>query len=93
MKPFGICAAATCALAAPLAPAEAGAGCGNWNTELFFVSAAPSDVIRCLNAGADPDARAMVSGDTSLHLVTEHASVESISALIGNHRNLRDQWT
>ena len=32
-------------------------GCADWNTSIFFRVAEVSDVTRCLQAGADPNAR------------------------------------
>ena len=56
--------------------------CAGWNTDAFFRAAEVSDVIRCLQAGADANAR--VSFDrTPLHMAAEsNANPSVIVALL-----------
>ncbi len=48
------------------APAVAG-DCEDWHAERFFARATVENVVACLNAGADPNAR-NETGATALHL-------------------------
>ena len=56
MKPITCLITATVGLALT-APAHAQADCADWNTGAFFEAAEISDVTRCLQAGADLNAR------------------------------------
>ena len=46
-------------------------GCENWNTSMFFLSATLGEVVDCLEAGADVNAR-NPGGFTPLHLAFEN---------------------
>ena len=50
-----------------VAPAHAQIDCAAWNTKSFFLAAEVSDVTRCLQEGADLEARGG-DGLTPLHL-------------------------
>ena len=79
MKPITCCVVGTIAMALAF-PVYAQIDCTDWNTEAFFEVAEVSDVTRCLQAGADANARA--GGDiTSLHLAALLGPAESVAAL------------
>lgn len=64
---------ASIALAALLAmPASGQTGCEDWNTTRFFELATALQVQRCLDAGANINARAE-DGDTPLHISSRHS--------------------
>ena len=65
MKPINCLVTATIVMVFT-ATAYAQVDCANWNTRDFFKAAEVSDVIRCLEAGADPNERAD-GGWTPLH--------------------------
>ena len=62
-------------------PAHAQRDCAAWNTSIFFRVAEVSDVTRCLQAGADPNARDE-SGSTPLHAAAMSATGEAVTALL-----------
>ena len=53
------------------APASAAVSCEKWNDFGFFRYAGAADVSRCIEAGADPNAR-NVFGDTPLHSASKY---------------------
>ena len=65
--------------------------CADWNTTAFFEAAEVSDVIRCLQAGADLNARDGF-GITPLHGAARTGTVEMVTALLeaGADPNARD---
>ena len=72
------------------------AAAGTWNTHEFFDYAKVSDVTRCLQAGANPNARNK-SGFTPLHWAAStgwyrHGSAETVTALLkaGANPNARN---
>ena len=77
MKPINCLVTATVAVALAV-PVQAQVDCANWNTRDFFKAAEVSDVIRCLEAGADPNERAN-EGWTPLHFA---GSAEAVTALL-----------
>ena len=77
MKPINCLVTATVAVALAV-PVQAQVDCANWNTRDFFKAAEVSDVIRCLEAGADPNERAD-RGWTPLHFA---GSAEAVTALL-----------
>ena len=77
MKPINCLVTATVAVALAV-PVQAQVDCANWNTRDFFKAAEVSDVIRCLEAGADPNERAD-GGWTPLHFA---GSAEAVTALL-----------
>ena len=44
-----------------------GVSCDDWNTPMFFLGADTTDISRCLKAGADPNSRNILNGETPLH--------------------------
>ena len=75
----------------PAAPALAG-DCEDWTSEQFFAGATVREVVACLNAGANPNAR-NGSGATALHLAARfNPSGAVIGALVdaGADLHLRD---
>ena len=78
-------------IAEPLLAAEV--SCGEWNTIRFFATASVADVARCLNAGADSNARDD-EGWTPLHNAARFGgwNPEAITALVaaGADPNARD---
>ena len=91
MKPITCLGAATVAmvLAAPL---HAQVDCADWNTQAFF-EAAEVYVTRCLQSGADPNARDE-KGDTPLHGAARIGSAESVAMLLeaGANPKARTEW-
>ena len=83
MKPINCLVTATVAVALAV-PVQAQVDCANWNTRDFFKAAEVSDVIRCLEAGADPMARSL-HGGTPLHWATTN---EAVTALLQAGANL-----
>ena len=77
MKPINCLVTATVAVALAV-PVQGQVDCANWNTRDFFKAAEVSDVIRCLEAGADPNERAD-GGWTPLHFA---GSAEAVTALL-----------
>ena len=55
--------------------------CADWNITAFFEVTKVSDVTRCLQAGADPNARAE-EGYTPLHRAVGGGNVEAVMALL-----------
>ncbi len=55
------------ALSAGGVEANEGPSCQDWNTKRFFASASLEKVTACLEAGADPNARASFSRETPLY--------------------------
>ncbi len=45
----------------------AGVSCDDWNTPMFFLGADTTDISRCLKAGADPNSRNILNGETPLY--------------------------
>ena len=80
MKPRTCFVAVYVALAL-VAPAHAQIDCAAWNTKSFFLAAEVSDVTRCLQAGADLEARG-AGGLTPLHLAVLSGNAEAIEALL-----------
>ena len=75
-------------------PLHAQADCADWNTEAFYVPATVSDVTRCLEAGADPNARDEW-GATPLHYMAQlDGLAETIEALASAGADLeaRNEW-
>ena len=75
-------------------PLHAQADCADWNTEAFYVPATVSDVTRCLEAGADPNARDEW-GATPLHYMAQlDGFAEAIEALASAGADLeaRNEW-
>ena len=73
-----VAAIVTVALAAPV---HAQVDCADWNTAAFFEVAGVLDVTRCLQIGADPDARDK-DGKSPLHFATDNGSAEAVMALL-----------
>ena len=86
---IGIIVAATVALALAV-PAHAQVDCADWNTAAFFEAAEVSDVTRCLQMGAAPDARDK-DGKSPLHFATDNGSAEAVTALLDAGADL-DVW-
>ena len=63
------------------APVHAQVDCADWNTAAFFEVAGVLDVTRCLQIGADPDARDK-DGKSPLHFATDNGSAEAVMALL-----------
>ena len=90
MKPIAepVAAAAADRLAAPV---HAQADCADWPAAVskpstnslrpFFEAAEASDVVRCLQAGADPNARDE-DGETPLHAAAENIANPSVIAVL-----------
>ena len=68
-------------------PVHAQADCAGWDTGTFFETARISDVTRCLQSGADPEAR-YESGSTPLHLAVVLGNAEIVVALATAGANL-----
>ena len=79
MKPIARLVVATVGVAL-VAPAHAQVDCADWNTKSFFETAEVSDVTRCLQAGADLEARGG-GGTTPLHVAAAIGNAEAIAAL------------
>ena len=76
-------------LAAGLTLANAAAAqlaCRSWNTGAFFTAATVADVSRCLEAGANIEARSK-DGFTALHFATE-GSPDVLKALLAAGANI-----
>ena len=86
---IGIIGAATVAVALTV-PAHAQVDCADWNTAAFFEAAEVSDVTRCLQMGAAPDARDK-DGKSPLHFATDNGSAEAVTALLDAGADL-DLW-
>ena len=86
---IAIIGAATVALALAV-PAHAQVDCADWNTAAFFEAAEVSDVTRCLQMGAAPDARDK-DGKSPLHFTTDNGSAEAVTALLDAGADL-DVW-
>ena len=80
MKPIARLVVATVGVAL-VAPAHAQVDCADWNTKSFFETAEVSDVTRCLQAGADLEARGGEGGFTPLHWAAFTGNAEVIAAL------------
>ena len=80
MKQFTCLVAATVAVASA-APVHAQVDCAAWNTESVFGAAEVSDVTRCLQAGADPNARTL-DGTTPLHLAALRGTAKDVTAVL-----------
>ena len=80
MKPRTCFVAVYVALAL-VAPAHAQIDCAAWNTKSFFLAAEVSDVTRCLQAGADLEARG-AGGHTPLHTAALGGTAEAVMALL-----------
>ena len=79
MKPIARLVVTTVGVAL-VAPAHAQIDCAAWNTKSFFLAAEVSDVPRCLQAGADLEARG-AGGHTPLHVAAAIGNAEAIAAL------------
>ena len=79
MKPIARLVVATVGVAL-VTPAHAQVDCADWNTKSFFETAEVSDVTRCLQAGADLEARGG-GGTTPLHVAAAIGNAEAIAAL------------
>ena len=67
----------------PVMKAQARVDCSSWNTDEFFEAADQHDVKRCLEAGADPNARAEEDGYRPLHLAAlSNENPKVVQALI-----------
>ncbi len=62
--------------------ALAEADCATWNTRQFFAVATPADMARCLEAGANLEARDDEYGWTPLHRAAAHGSPDLVQALV-----------
>ena len=65
--------------------------CAAWNTEAFFEGATAADVLRCVEAGADPEAQDNDGGKTPLHRAARSAHPSVVTALLeaGAHPQAR----
>ncbi len=61
--------------------ALAEADCATWNTRQFFAVATPADMARCLEAGANLEARGKI-GWTPLHGAARYGSPDLVQALL-----------
>ena len=77
---IGIIGAATVAVALAT-PVHAQVDCADWNTSDFFKTSAVSDVTRCLQAGADLEARDR-RGETPLHRAAIAGNAEVVTVLL-----------
>ena len=80
MKPIISLVVATVAVVF-VAPVQAQINCDNWNTGDFFNAIEISDVTRCLQAGADPNARDE-NGLTPLHFAARYGTTEAVPILL-----------
>ena len=81
MKPITCLVAAIVALAlAFVAPVHAQVDCADWNPAVFFEAAEVSDLMRCLQAGADLEAR-NETGYTPLQSAVMLEKAEAVTAL------------
>ncbi len=81
MKPIAFLVAATIISVSLMVPTCVQVECAEWNTPGFFKSVGVSDVTRCLQAGADPNARSEY-GATPLHTAAMFGTVEVVGALL-----------
>ncbi len=68
--------------------ALAEADCATWNTRQFFAVATPADMARCLEAGANLEARGGKDGLTPLHMAAVSGSPDLVQALVQAGANL-----
>ena len=80
MKPINCLVMATVAVVF-VAPVQAQVDCANWNTSDFFKATEVSDMTRCLQAGADPNARTG-NGQTPLHFAAGNGTAEAVATLL-----------
>ena len=97
MKPITCLVVATVAVALAI-PAHAQVDCADWKTQDFFEAAVVSDVVRCLEAGADLEARTGKSGSTPLHHAALSGAAEVVAVLLKagadvEARTTREGWT
>ena len=78
---------------ATTAPVLAQVDCADWNTGPFYWNGDVSDVARCMQTGADPNARDG-GGRTPLHNVAPSGNPGMVRALLaaGADPNTRDRW-
>ena len=90
MNPI-VCLVATTVALGLAVPLHAQVDCADWSTSAFFEAAEISDVTRCLQAGADLEARAE-GGITPLHVAAVTGNAEAIAALAaaGAHLEARN---
>ena len=88
---IGIIGASIVALALAV-PVHAQVDCADWNTAAFFNTAEAADATRCLQAGADPNARSE-TGATPLFLAAIFGRAETVTLLLeaGANPNARDE--
>ncbi len=74
--------------------ALAEADCATWNTRQFFAVATPADMARCLEAGANLEARGGKDGLTPLHMAAVSGSPDLVQALVqaGANLEVRDNY-
>ena len=74
-------------------PVYAQGDCADWNTAAFFEAAEVSDVTRCLQMGANLDARD-ADGTTPLHWAASFGTADTVTALLvaGADPDVQDEF-